>query len=201
MIGGRLAEQTRRTGLLKAVGGTPELVAAVLLAEYLMLALIAAAAGLTAGRLAAPLLTNFSFFAGLQSAPAEPPVTLTMVALVTAIALLVPLASMLVPATRAARTSTVDALADTTRPPRRHAGLTALSARLPVPLLLGLRLAARRPRRSALSAVGAAITVTTVVAVLIYHSSHGQPPPGAPSCRARRQPTRSARSWLCSPWR
>jgi putative ABC transport system permease protein len=178
MIGGRLAEQTRRTGLLKAVGGTPELVGAVLLAEHLMLGLIAAAAGLTAGRLAAPLLTNFSFFAGLQAAPAEPPVTLTMVALVTAVALLVPLVSMLVPALRAARASTVDALADAARPPRRHAGLTALSARLPVPLLLGLRLAARRPRRSALSAVSVAITVATVVAVLLYHASHGQPPPG-----------------------
>ena len=39
LAGGRMAEQTRRTGLLKAVGGTPGLVAAVLLAENLILAL------------------------------------------------------------------------------------------------------------------------------------------------------------------
>ena len=39
LVGGRLADQTRRVGLLKAVGGTPGLVVAVLLAEYLMVAL------------------------------------------------------------------------------------------------------------------------------------------------------------------
>jgi putative ABC transport system permease protein len=33
LVGGRMADQTRRVGLLKAVGGTPSLVAAVLLAE------------------------------------------------------------------------------------------------------------------------------------------------------------------------
>lgn len=33
LVGGRLADQTRRVGLLKAVGGTPSLIAAVLLAE------------------------------------------------------------------------------------------------------------------------------------------------------------------------
>src|SRR5947209_3648991 len=44
LVGGRMAEQTRRVGLLKVVGGTPGLVAAVLLAETLFLALIAAPA-------------------------------------------------------------------------------------------------------------------------------------------------------------
>ena len=44
-----MAEQTRRVGLLKAVGGTPGLVAAVLLAEYLVMALVAAA-GRAGGR-------------------------------------------------------------------------------------------------------------------------------------------------------
>ena len=58
LVGARMTEQNRRVGLLKAVGGTPALVAGVLLAEYLALALIAAAAGLVTGRLAAPLLTD-----------------------------------------------------------------------------------------------------------------------------------------------
>src|SRR6185437_6548023 len=49
LVGGRMAGQIRRVGLLKAVGGTPELVAGVLLAEYLTLAVLAAAAGLAAG--------------------------------------------------------------------------------------------------------------------------------------------------------
>ena len=39
LAGGRMAEQTRRVGQLKAAGGTPALVAAVLLAERLFLAL------------------------------------------------------------------------------------------------------------------------------------------------------------------
>ena len=56
VVGGRMAEQNRRVGLLKAVGGTPALVAGVLLAEYLALAVIAGAAGMVAGRLTAPLL-------------------------------------------------------------------------------------------------------------------------------------------------
>ena len=48
LAGGRMAERTRRVGLLKAVGATPGLVATVLLAENLILGLAAAAAGLTA---------------------------------------------------------------------------------------------------------------------------------------------------------
>src|ERR1700730_1207117 len=52
-----MAEHTRRVGLLKAVGGTPGLVAAVLLAENLLVALVAAAAGLLGGWLGAPLIT------------------------------------------------------------------------------------------------------------------------------------------------
>ena len=58
LVGGRMAEQTRRVGLLKAVGSTPGLVAAVLLAEHLMLAVVAAAFGLLIGWLVAPLLTS-----------------------------------------------------------------------------------------------------------------------------------------------
>jgi len=49
LVGGRMADQIRRVGLLKAVGGTPGLVAAVLLAEYVAVALLAAVAGLAIG--------------------------------------------------------------------------------------------------------------------------------------------------------
>ena len=51
VAGARMAEQDRRVGLLKAVGGTPALAAAVLLAEHAAIALAAAAAGLAARRL------------------------------------------------------------------------------------------------------------------------------------------------------
>ena len=50
LVGGRMAEQIRRVGLLKAVGATPALVAGVLLAEYLAVAGVAAAASLVARR-------------------------------------------------------------------------------------------------------------------------------------------------------
>ena len=42
LVGGRMAQQTRRVGLLKAVGATPALIAATLLAENMLLAVAAA---------------------------------------------------------------------------------------------------------------------------------------------------------------
>ncbi|HEY2693435.1 MAG TPA: FtsX-like permease family protein [Streptosporangiaceae bacterium] len=169
LAGGRMAEHTRRVGLLKAVGGTPGLVTVVLLAENVVLALLAAAAGLAIGWLAAPLITSPG--AGLVGTPGAPSLTLPIVAEVLAVALVVALAATLVSAIRAARTSTVSALANAARLPRRRPRLIALSARLPVPLLLGLRLVARRPRRALLSAASIAVTVTGIVAVLAFHTT------------------------------
>ncbi len=168
LVGGRMSDQTRRVGLLKAIGGTPKLVAAVLLAENFLVALAASAAGLVIGWLAAPLLTSPG--SGLVGTPGPPSLTVATIAWVAGVALAVAAAATLVPAIRAARTSTVRALADAARTPRRHARLIAASARLPVPLLLGLRLAARRPRRALLSAASIAITVTTIVAVVTVHA-------------------------------
>src|SRR6266536_2529512 len=164
LVGRRMTEQTRRVGLLKAVGATPGLVAAVLLAEHMALALCAAAAG----RLTAPLLTRTG--ADLVGAPGAPSLTMSAIVVVVAAALAVAVAATLVPALRAARTSTVSALADAARPPRRRAALIAISARLPVPLLLGLRLLARRPRRGVLNALSIAVTVTGIVAILASHT-------------------------------
>jgi len=164
LVGGRMADQTRRVGLLKAVGGTPSLVAAVLLAEYVAVALVAAVAGLVVGWLVAPSLTDPS--AGLIGSAGAPPLGVATVGVVAAVALGVAVAATLVPAIRAARTSTVLALADAARPPRRTAWLIAISARLPAPLLLALRVAGRRPRRMILSIVSVAITVSGIVAAL-----------------------------------
>jgi putative ABC transport system permease protein len=184
LVGGRMADQMRRVGLLKAVGGTPGLVASVLLAEYVVLALIAAAAGLAIGWLVAPVLTHPS--AGLIGGADAVPFTLSTVGLVTAVALGMAVVATFVPAVRASRTSTVLALADSARPPRRTAWLIALSARLPVPLLLGLRVAARRPRRVLLGAVSAAVTVSGIVAALAAHAQLGVGSPGLADPRADR---------------
>ena len=169
LAGGRMAERTRRVGLLKAVGSTPGLVAAVLVAENLALALLAAAAGLVIGWAAAPLITNPG--AGLIGTAGPPSITLATIGLTVVLALAVALASTLVPAVKAARRSTVSALADSPRPPRRRAALIALSARLPVPLLLGIRMAAGRLRRAVLGAASVAVTCAGIVAVLTFRAT------------------------------
>ncbi|MFI6927726.1 FtsX-like permease family protein [Nonomuraea spiralis] len=174
LVGGRTADQTRRIGLLKAVGGTPGLVAAVLLAEYLLVAVVAAAAGLTIGALTAPLLTESS--AGLVGGAGTASLTWSTIGLVTAVALGVAVVATAVPAVRAARSSTVSALADAARPPRRTGWLISLSARLPVPLLLALRVAARRPRRVVLGVVSIAVTVSGIYVLLVLNAFLGDQP-------------------------
>jgi putative ABC transport system permease protein len=169
LVGSRLAERTRRVGLLKAAGGTPGLIAATFLAENLMLAVIAGAAGLAGGWLTAPLITSPG--AALIGAPGTPSRTPSMIGGVMALALAVALASTLVPAIQAARTSTVSALADAARAPRRRGTLIKVSRRLPGPALFGLRLAARRPRRALLSAASIMITVAGITAVLAFHAT------------------------------
>ncbi|MFI5890127.1 FtsX-like permease family protein [Actinoplanes sp. NPDC051513] len=168
LVGGRMADQIRRVGLLKAAGGTPGLVAAVLLAEYLVVAVVAAAAGLALGALTAPLLIQPS--AGLLGSAGTPALTPLTIGVVTAVALGVAVLATLVPALRAARSSTVDALADAPRPPRRVGWLITASARLPVPMLLAVRVAARRPRRVVLAVTGVAITVSGIYVGLILNA-------------------------------
>lgn len=164
LVGGRIADQIRRVGLLKAVGGTPGLAAAVFLGEYLLVALVAAAAGLTIGWLVAPLLIKPG--AGLLGTADTPNLTVSTVALVTLVAVLVAAVGTFIPAVRAARISTVRALAASVRPPKRRPRLVAFSARLPVPILLALRIAGRRLRRTALNVISIAVTISGVLAVL-----------------------------------
>lgn len=163
LVGGRIADQSRRVGLLKAVGGTPRLVAAVLLAEYVAVALLAAAVGLTLGWLAAPLLTEPSV--GLVGA-AAPSLSLPTIAVVTGVALVVAAIATFVPALRAARSSSIVALANAARAPRRANWLLAISSRLPTPLLLALRMLGRRPRRVVLTILSTAVTVSGVTAAV-----------------------------------
>jgi putative ABC transport system permease protein len=168
LAGRRMTEQSRRVGLLKAVGATPATVAIVLLVEQLTLAVGAAAAGLLAGWLIAPLLTGTG--AGLVGAPGAPSISVPAVIIIAVIALAVAAVSSLVPAIRAARTSTVSALADAPRVPSRRPLVIAVSARLPVPLLLALRQLSRRPRRALLNTASITTTVTGIVAILASHA-------------------------------
>jgi len=163
LAAGRAAKQTRRVGLLKAVGATPGLIAVVLLTEYVTLALLADALGLLSARLAQPAIVNPT--ASLLTTSAGP--NGGTIALTTVVALAVALLTTLAPTLRALRTETVAALADTARRPDHRARLTRLSAMLPVPVLLGLRLIARRPGRAFLQASSITATVITITALLI----------------------------------
>ncbi len=136
LVAGRLAEQGRRVGLLKAVGASPAMVAAVLLAEYLAVALVAGPAGLLLGCRFAAVFSNPG--GGLPDVGLAAPSVGTVVAVA------------------------VLALADAARPPCGRSAVDRVARRLPVPLMLGLRLAARRPRRALVTAV----TVFTVTAAL-----------------------------------
>ncbi|KIF75579.1 hypothetical protein QR77_20065 [Streptomyces sp. 150FB] len=165
LAAGRAAKHTRRVGLLKAVGATPGLIAAALLAEYVILALVADALGLTAAHLLAPTVINptgslISTGTGLTG---------TTVAITTAVALAVAMVTTLGPTVHALRTETVAALADTARRPVQRARLTSVSALLPVPLLLGLRLVARRPGRAFLQACSVTATgIMTTGLLMIF---------------------------------
>lgn len=139
-------------------------VAGVLLAEYVLLALVASGVGILLGRLAAPLLTDPG--AGLIGTAGAPSITVGAVLTVVAVAVTVAVVSTLRPAVRAARSSTVRALADSAHPSKRVPLLIALSARLPVTMLLGIRLTARRPRRTLLGVASVTITVSALVSVL-----------------------------------
>lgn len=163
LAAGRATKQTRRVGLLKAVGATPGLIAAVLLGEYLTLALIADVLGLTIARLAAPGLANPT--TSLLSTAAGP--TGDTIAVTTFLALAVAVLTTLGPTRRALRTETVTALAGTARRPTHRAWLNRLSALLPTSLLLALRLIARRPGRAVLHAWSIAVAVIGATALLV----------------------------------
>ncbi len=163
LAAGRAAKQTRRVGLLKAVGATPGLIAAVLLTEYVTLALVADALGLLAARFTQPAIVNPT--ASLLTTTAGP--SGGVIALTTVVALAVAILTTLGPTLRAMRTETVAALADTVRQPDHRARLTRLSAMLPVPVLLGLRLVARRPGRAFLQACSITATGIVITALLV----------------------------------
>jgi len=168
LVGRRLSEYARRVGLLKAVGGTPAVISAVFLVENLALAVFAAVVGLAVGFLVSPLLTNPG--AALIGSAGAPAMSASTIVEVLGVAIVIALVATLVPAVRAARSSTIDAMNDVARKPRRRAGLIRVSRRLPIPALFGLRLVARRPRRALLSAANIAVTVTGIVAVIAFRA-------------------------------
>jgi putative ABC transport system permease protein len=161
----RLEEQTRRMGLLKAIGATPRLTVRFAVLGQLAVTVPAAIAGMVAGWLLAPLLARPDG-AYLLEGTSLPPFDLATVAIVLAVAAGLTTLPVLRPARRAARSSTIRMLDSPARPPRRSPRLVAFAARLPPPALLGLRLCARRPGRAVLSALGMGVSVAMVFVAL-----------------------------------
>jgi putative ABC transport system permease protein len=161
----RLEAQTRRMGLLKAVGASPRLAARLAIVQQLAVTIPAAVVGITAGWFTAPLIARPEG-AYLLEGTHLPPFDPATVGIVLGVTVGLTALPAVRPARRAARASTIRTLTRPARPPRRSARLIALSARLPTPALLGVRLAARRPGRALLSALGMGVSVGMVFVAL-----------------------------------
>ena len=170
LVTGRMAAEVRRVGLLKAVGVTPRQVVVVLLIEHLAIAAVAVVAGLAVGRLLAPALVETSL---TLVGPPEPPLTWARAGIVAAVAGTTVLVGTVQPARRGIRQSTLRSLGSGARPPRRPGRAARLAARvgLPLPAVLGLRSAWRRPARLATNAAGLTLGVATIVVALALRTS------------------------------
>jgi putative ABC transport system permease protein len=171
LIAGRMAAQVRQVGTLKAVGVTPRQVVLVLLVEHLAIAAAATAIGLGIGRLLAPRIAATSVT--LLGSPEPPPLTWTRVAIVAAVAVAVVVLGTVRPALRGIRQSTLRSLSSGARPPRRPGRTARLAANLGVPLpgVLGLRSAWRRPGRLLTNAAGLTLGVAMIVVALALRDS------------------------------
>ena len=132
---------------------------------------VATAAGLGVGRLLARPIAATSVT--LLGRPEPPPLTVTRVAIVAAVAVAVVLLGTVRPALRGIRQSTLRSLTAGPRPPRRPGRLAGLAARagVPVPGVLGLRSAWRRPGRLLTNAIGLALGVAMIVVALALRES------------------------------
>jgi putative ABC transport system permease protein len=173
LIAGRMAAQVRQVGTLKAVGVTPRQVVLVLLLEHLAIAAVATAIGLGIGRLLARPIAATSVT--VLGRPEPPPLMPARVGIVAAAAFAVVLLGTVRPALRGIRQSTLRSLVAGPRPPRRPGRLASLaaSAGLPLPGVLGLRSAWRRPGRLLTNATGLALGVAMIVVVLGLRASLG----------------------------
>jgi len=171
IVAGRMAAHARQTGTLKAVGALPRQVVAVLLVEHLALAAIATVVGLAVARAIAPPLARSSLT--LLGAPEPPPLSWARVAIVGGVAAGAVVVATLRPALRAARRSTLRSLASGARPPRRRGRLAGLADRAgaPLPAVLGLRSAWRRPSRLVSNAAGLTLAVAMVVVAVALRAS------------------------------
>jgi putative ABC transport system permease protein len=167
LVAGRMAAQIRQVGTLKAVGATPGQVTCVLLVEYLTVAFLATALGLTAGSLLTPPVARITDVLSVYGAQ-NPPPTWPRAATAFAVTAAVVVVATVWPALRGVRRSTLRSLASNARPPHRPGRLmrafTGLP--LPVPVWLGLRGANRRRGRFLANTLGLTGGITLLITAL-----------------------------------
>ena len=166
VIGGRVLAQRREIGLLKAVGFTPRGIVALLVGEYLAIGLVAALLGLVAGAAIAPLLLK-----PMSNVLATPtPSALAPLPLFAALGLILAAVALFtaIPALRAGRVKTIDALAlgrgvgkDASRAAR-----LATALHLPTVARLGVKDAFTSRSRATLTIAALTFMVVTLVAAL-----------------------------------
>ncbi len=173
VISGRVLAQRREIGLLKAVGLTPRGVVALLVGEYLAIALAAGLLGLVAGTAIAPLLLRpmASLLATpTPSALAPGPLGLALVLILLAVAICTAL-----PAIRAGRVNTVAALAlgrSAAGGGASRAARVAAALHLPVAARLGVKDAFTSRSRAVLTVGALAMMVVTLVAGLSMEATY-----------------------------
>lgn len=155
VVGGAVGSATRRIGILKSLGFTPAEVVRAHVAQALVPAALGSALGVVLGNLMAyPVLGEAQRAYGAGSSTVAPWIDLAA----PAAALAVAAATALVPALRAGRLRTVDAIA-VGRTPRAGRGrvVRRLLGRLPLPRALSLGLANPFARPARTATVAAAV--------------------------------------------
>src|SRR4051794_1453134 len=185
VISGRVLAQRREIGLLKAIGLTPAGVVATLVGEYLLIALAAGLLGLIAGAAIAPLLREPR--ASLLATPT--PSALAPAPLIGALALILVAVAICtaIPAIRAGRLNTVEALAigrASSRGTASRAARAAAALRLPATVRLGVKDAFAGHARAILSVAALAMMVITLVAALSMEATYNKVI-GDPALRAK----------------
>src|SRR4051794_5951815 len=173
VIGGRVLAQRREIGLLKAVGLTPRGVVALLVGEYLAIGLAAGVLGLAAGTALAPLLLRP--MASLLATPTPSALQPGPLALALALVLLAVAVFTAIPALRAGRLNTVDALAlgrATASGRAARAARLAAALRLPPAARLGVKDAFAGRARAALTIGALSLMVVTLVSALSMEATY-----------------------------
>jgi putative ABC transport system permease protein len=164
LVIGQVVAQQRELGMLKALGFTPLQLVGLLVCEYLFLGLLGSILGLALATLAAPMLMQR--IAASLGVPAPPQYNLSEGLLLLAGILLVIAVCTALPAWRAGRLRTVDAIRPGGAMPRRGRSWLArleLTGRLPLLVTLGLRGITARPLRSLLVSLTLLAGVITAV--------------------------------------